>query len=197
LAGEAAACATCPALACETAVLGPTGGSLDSPVVFVAEAPGRLGAGRTGIPFSGDRSGKNFETLIAHAGLRREDIFITNAVLCTPLEEGRNRTPRASEISNCSCFLRQVLDLISPRLVVTLGAVGLKVVNRLLDSRFTLPEGKARPHRAENFTLLPLYHPSPRVTNWRRSMEQQKKDFIQLRKLLREEQERPTGLPNR
>jgi len=166
-------------------------------VVFIAEAPGRLGAGRTGIPFSGDRSGENFETLIAHAGLRREDIFITNAVLCTPLEEGRNRTPRASEIWNCSHFLGRVLDLISPRLVVTLGAIGLKAVNRLQGSRFTLPEGKARPHRAKDFTLLPLYHPSPRVTHWRRPMEQQKRDFIQLRKVLREEQPRPAGPPKR
>jgi len=158
-------------------VLGDACGSLDSPVVFVAEAPGRFGAGRTGVPFSGDRSGENFETLLAHAGLRREEVFITNAVLCTPLKDGLNRRPQAAEIRNCSPFLGRVLALIQPRLVVTLGAVGLQAINRLAGTRFTLPGKTARVEQTEDFLLLPLYHPSPRVTNWRRPLAQQKQDF--------------------
>lgn len=166
-------------------MLGGACGSLDSPVVFVAEAPGRFGAGHTGIPFSGDRSGQNFETLLGHAGLRREEVFITNTVLCTPLKDGRSRTPRASEIQNCSHYLGRVLDIISPRLVVTLGGVGLKAVNRLLGTRFTLPEKAGRLEQTQEFRLLPLFHPSPRVTNWRRPLARQMQDFDQVKNILR------------
>jgi len=65
---QAAACRLCPNLADQPAVLSSGNGSLNAQVVFVAEAPGRFGAGRTGIPFSGDQSGKNFETLLDHTG---------------------------------------------------------------------------------------------------------------------------------
>ena len=60
------------------AVLSSKNGSIYTDLIFVAEAPGRFGAGRTGIPFHGDRSGNNFELLLNHAGLNRKDIFITN-----------------------------------------------------------------------------------------------------------------------
>lgn len=65
---QAAKCQVCPNLADQPAVLSSRNGSLTAQVVFVAEAPGRFGAGRTGIPFSGDQSGKNFEVLLDHAG---------------------------------------------------------------------------------------------------------------------------------
>ena len=63
---KAAECTTCPNMVNQSAVLGSDNGSIDSDILFVAEAPGRFGAGRTGIPFSGDKSGDNFEALIAH-----------------------------------------------------------------------------------------------------------------------------------
>jgi Uracil DNA glycosylase superfamily len=56
---QAATCRICPNLADQPAVLSSCNGSLNAQVVFVAEAPGRFGAGRTGVPFSGDQSGKN------------------------------------------------------------------------------------------------------------------------------------------
>ena len=56
-------------------------------MLFVAEAPGRLGADRTGIPLYGDRTGENFQTLLGNIGWKREQVFITNAVLCNPKQE--------------------------------------------------------------------------------------------------------------
>ena len=112
---QAAECTTCPNMAGQTAVLGNSNGSIDSDILFVAEAPGRFGAGRTGIPFSGDKSGNNFEALIAHIGLTRRDIFITNAVLCNPLQDGNNRRPTTKEISNCSTYLKSTLELMRPK----------------------------------------------------------------------------------
>jgi len=177
---QASSCRLCPALADQPAILSLANGNLNAKVVFVAEAPGRFGAGRTGIPFHGDKSGNNFETLLAHIGLIRADVFITNAVLCNPLANGNNRRPKISEIKNCSPFLKTILDLIRPKVVVTLGSVGLQAVNLLLGTRYQLTDKVAQRLSTPNFILFPLYHPSPRVTNWLRPLAQQKKDFKKI-----------------
>ena len=70
-----------------TRVLSEKNGNIDSKVIFIGEAPGRLGADRTGIPFYGDQAGKNFEWLLQFAGVTRQQVFITNAVLCNPRDE--------------------------------------------------------------------------------------------------------------
>ena len=184
LAQQAAKCTTCPNMADQSAVLGPANGSIDSDILFIAEAPGRFGAGRTGIPFSGDKSGDNFEALIAHIGLTRQDIFVTNAVLCNPLQDGNNRRPTTKEISNCSSYLKSTLELMRPKVVVTLGGVGLDAINRILDTRYKLAEVIGKPQKTKDFTLLPLYHPSPRVTNWKRTLSVQKRDFKKILKIV-------------
>ena len=180
---QAAECTTCPNMVDQSAVLGPANGSIDSDILFIAEAPGRFGAGRTGIPFSGDKSGDNFEALIAHIGLTRQDIFVTNAVLCNPLANGNNRRPTTKEIGNCSSYLESVLELMQPRVVVTLGGVGLDAINRILGTRYKLAEVIGKPQITERFMLLPLYHPSPRVTNWKRPLSVQKRDFRKILKI--------------
>jgi len=177
---QAAGCRLCPALADQPAILSSANGNLNAKIVFVAEAPGRFGAGRTGIPFHGDKSGDNFETLLEHIGLTRAEVFITNAALCNPLENGNNRRPKTSEIKNCSPFLKETLDLISPQVVVTLGSVGLQALNLILETRYQLKENVAQAITTPSFTLFPLYHPSPRVTNWMRPLAQQKKDFKKI-----------------
>lgn len=183
LSQQAAECTTCPNMADQSAVLGTANGSIDSDILFIAEAPGRFGAGRTGIPFSGDKSGDNFEALIAHIGLTRQDIFVTNAVLCNPLQDGNNRRPTTKEIGNCSHYLESVLELMRPKVVVTLGGVGLDAINRILDTRYKLAEVIGKPQQTKRFTLLPLYHPSPRVTNWKRPLSVQKRDFKKILKI--------------
>jgi len=177
---QASSCRLCPALADQPAILSLANGNLNAKIVFVAEAPGRFGAGRTRIPFHGDKSGNNFETLLAHISLIRADVFITNAALCNPLANGNNRRPKISEIKNCSPFLRTTLDLIRPKVVVTLGSVGLQAVNLLLGTRYQLKDKVAQRLSTPNFILFPLYHPSPRVTNWLRPLTQQKKDFKKI-----------------
>ena len=171
-------------MADQPAILSPSNGTVDAKVFFVAEAPGRFGAGRTGIPFHGDRSGDNFEELLAHIGLRRSEVFITNAVLCNPLEDGNNSRPTPAEIHNCSYYLQAALDLVRPKIVVTLGAVGLNAINRLTGSKFRLKDVAAQPQKLKNFIHLPCYHPSPRVTNWQRPMSRQKKDFSKILDLI-------------
>ena len=185
LAKQAAKCRVCPNLADQPAVLSKGNGSLNAEVVFVAEAPGRFGAGRTGIPFSGDQSGKNFELLLDHAGWTRDQVFITNAALCNPLQNGNNRRPTAREIRNCSYYLESTLKIIRPKIVVTLGGVGLTAINILLGTKHLLAKTVARPIATTEFTLIPLYHPSPRVTHWRRTLPRQKRDFRKVVALLK------------
>ncbi|MDX6695362.1 MAG: hypothetical protein QOF02_2965, partial [Blastocatellia bacterium] len=132
LATEAAACRLCEALCERRAVLSELNGTLAPRVMFLGEAPGRQGGDRTRVPFSGDQSGRNFTRFIASIKLRREELFITNAVLCNPRRaSGANRRPTESEIANCSEFLRRQIELVDPPVIVTLGAVSLAALRRI------------------------------------------------------------------
>src|SRR5215208_6537863 len=125
----AQACRRCPRMEGRTRVLSPANGSLSARALFLAEAPGRLGADACGVPLAGDRTGRIFEELLSAAGLHRSDVFITNAVLCNPRDAaGRNDRPTQAEIANCRSHLVRLLELLDPPLVVTLGAVALKAV---------------------------------------------------------------------
>src|SRR5204863_3656741 len=131
----------CPALCGRAAVLSELNGPLNARVMFIGEAPGRKGADRTRIPFSGDQSGKNFDRFLASINLRRDQIFITSAALCNPqTPSGANRKPAAAEIANCSAFLRRSIELIDPVVIVTLGSVALDALKRLHYHEFTLKE---------------------------------------------------------
>src|SRR5437588_13072820 len=115
LSAEAATCVRCAEMCERTAVLSHLNGNVDARVMFIGEAPGRKGADRTRIPFSGDQSGKNFDRFLEAAGLNRGEIFITSAALCNPRSaSGANRRPSSQELRNCSDFLRRTIDLINP-----------------------------------------------------------------------------------
>jgi DNA polymerase len=175
---DAGSCTLCPGMNGRSAVLSERNGSRQPRVMFVAEAPGRQGGDRTRIPMCGDATGRTFETLLASIGLTREEVFITNAVLCNPRSEtGANRPPKPAEIRSCSRFLRRTIDLLNPPLVVTLGAKALAALSLIAPHSTTLREGVAR--RAEWYgrTLIPLYHPSPQVLISRRSLAQQIEDW--------------------
>ena len=162
------------------AILSLKNGSIYTDLMFVAEAPGRFGSGRTGVPFHGDRSGDNFEYLLNYVGFKRKDIFITNAVLCNPLKDGNNRRPTTKEIDNCIPFLENLISIIAPKIISTVGGVGLQAINRIFETRYKLSDVVARPLPIDKFILFPLYHPSPRVIYTKRSLDQQKKDFKKL-----------------
>ncbi len=133
-------------------------------IMFIGEAPGRQGGDRTGVPFSGDQSGRNFERYIASINLTRPQFFITNAALCNPrTTTGANRKPSESEVVNCSDFLRRQLEIVNPRVVVTLGAVALAALRRVAYHQLTLKEAVGRIHEWDGRWLVPLYHPSPQV----------------------------------
>ena len=162
------------------AVLGEYSGAVGAPIMLIGEAPGRLGADRTGRPFVGDRSGDNLRLLLERAGIRRDDVFITNAVLCCPTDGERNQRPSIAEVKNCGSFLADTIRLVGPQVVATLGAVALDAVQRGFASdlpRWRLADVVRRRIVLDAFTLIPLYHPSPRVINSRRDFKTQLADM--------------------
>jgi uracil-DNA glycosylase family 4 len=177
-------CDLCIRLCDRRKVLSSANGNLDSKVLFVAEAPGRLGADRTGIPLFGDRTGENFDILLGNIGWRREDIFITNAILCNPKQvNGNNDTPTSEEIANCSAYLEMVITVLGPDVIVTLGATALSALNILSPHGIELHEGVAQVVPWRNARLFPLYHPGPRAII-HRSQLKQRSDFMLLSKIV-------------
>jgi uracil-DNA glycosylase family 4 len=159
-------------------VLSELNGPVDARVMFIGEAPGRKGADRTRIPFSGDQSGANFDRYLDSISLRREQIFITSAALCNPRSDsGANRRPTQKELANCSDFLRRTVKLINPRVLVTLGSVALEALKRIHYHELTLKQDAAKIHRWQDHVLVPLYHPSPQVLASSRRELQQLSDY--------------------
>lgn len=159
-----ASCNLCPRMTHRNKVLSEMNGNVDATILVVAEAPGRLGADKTGIPLYGDKTGDNFEKLIYSIGLSREEIFITNAVLCNPrTEEGNNDTPNKTEIYNCSVFLHMVINLIQPKFIITLGQTALRSLNFIEEHDITVREGVGKSYNWKTYALFPMYHPGPRA----------------------------------
>ena len=175
LVAEAAACRRCPAMCGRRAVLSGRNGDVGARVMFVGEAPGRQGGDRTRVPFSGDQSGRNFQRYIDSINLARAELFVTNAVLCNPRKSsGANRRPTSAEIANCSDYLRRLVELIDPAVIVTMGRVALEAVGRVAPHSLSLKESAGRVESwGKNRLLVPLYHPSPQVlASHRREAEQ-------------------------
>ena len=171
-------CQICEAMRDKTAVLSENNGNINPKVMFIAEAPGRQGADRTRKPFYGDKSGENFQKFLDSINLRREEIFITNAVLCSPRKpSGANRSPRKSEVNNCSVFLDKTIELINPKIIATLGAVSLEALKKLKYHQFSLKTDVGKILLWNAHLLVPLYHPSPQVLASHRREQEQLEDY--------------------
>jgi len=186
LVGRVQGCSLCPRMTQRRRVLGPPNGNLDSPVVFIAEAPGRLGADKFGIPLFGDQTGRNFEWLIANAGISREVIFITNAVLCNPRAAGgKNDSPTMTEVRNCSIHLKGTLEIVGPKYIVPLGSVALASLNVIESHNIKLSQGVGKLFPWSRYLVFPLFHPGPRAFIWR-PKTQQVVDYEVVRHLMGE-----------
>lgn len=164
LARRVHACRKCPRMVNSVRVLSGGCGSLHAKVMFIGEAPGRLGADASELPFHGDKSGHNFESLLEQVGLSRYDAFVTNAVLCNPRDDkGNNATPSPTEIANCSGFLREQIELVDASVVVTLGAIALRASAIVQPHSLKLRDSVRVSHRWSERWLVPAYHPGQRA----------------------------------
>jgi DNA polymerase len=130
--------------------------------MLVGEGPGRE-EDLAGRPFVG-RAGRLLDELLASVGLRRDDLYLTNVIkdrAATATLPPRDRPPTPSEVEACAPWLAAQLEIIRPRIVVTLGRLALSVF--LPGARIKDVHG--RPQPMGNRTILPLYHPSYALHN--------------------------------
>jgi len=165
-------------------VVGPACGNLDAKIMFIAEAPGRNGAERTGIPIYGDPSGDNFEIILNNATgghLTRKDLYITNTFLWNPInEKGNNDRPTDEEIFKGLPFLKAQIEIVKPELIVAMGNTAYQTLGNIYPLPFqgSLREMAGKVFRWTDDLLLGImYHPSPRVLCTHRSMEEMINDM--------------------
>ena len=153
---EARACTRCAELAATRTSVVFGAGNADADLMFVGEAPG-ANEDLQGLPFVG-AAGKLLETLLGEIGLSRAEVFIANVLKCRP---PGNRDPRPGEIESCTPYLVRQVELVSPRVICTLGNFATKLLRGD-------PAGISRVHgRAEVRTigshttrLYPIHHPA-------------------------------------
>lgn len=168
----------CPDLAKTATHLVPGEGSPDAAVMFIGEAPGK-NEDLTGRPFVG-AAGKFLEILLAHVGLRREDVFITSIVKYRP---PHNRDPLPAEKAASWPYLLRQIEVIDPRVIVTLGRHSMG--HFLPGKTITSVHGQAMPAKVagKKRSILPLFHPAAVLYN--NSMKQTLMDDItNLKQLL-------------
>jgi uracil-DNA glycosylase len=155
VAQEVSACTLCPLSASRTNAV-PGEGPPDAKVMLVGEGPGR-NEDLQGRPFVG-AAGKGLDSLLAEAGLKREEVFICNVVKCRPPE---NRRPTTEEVEACAPYLDRQIALIRPRIIVLLGDTALK--------RFFPDRGLAGSHgrllSKGSFEFFSSYHPAAMIYN--------------------------------
>src|SRR5256885_4789691 len=150
LAAEIRACMAC-ALHRSARQAVPGEGSGESGVFFLGEAPG-YNEDVQGRPFVG-AAGQLLDELLAGVGLDRAKVFITNVVRHRPPE---NRDPLPEEVAACDVWLRRHLEVLQPKVIVTLGRHAMyKFFPAESISRI---HGKPRTH--DGLTIFPIYHPA-------------------------------------
>ncbi len=128
-------------------------GSTRSRLMFVGEGPGR-DEDLKGEPFVG-RSGQLLDRLVLEElGLHRDAFYIANVVKCRP---PGNRDPLDDEVAACSGFLSAQVDLVDPRVLVTLGRVATRV---LLSTDEAISSLRGRTHAWRGRVVVPTFHPA-------------------------------------
>ena len=164
----------------------PGSGSSKAEILIIGEGPG-FNEDQQGLPFVG-RSGKLLDELLAAIPLTREDVFITNVVKCRPPD---NRDPLPDEVAACRPYLERQMELLDPKVVVTLGRVSML--------RFH-PKGKISEDHGKIFEwegriLFPLYHPAAGLRNPSIKRELQQ-DVLKLPEALRQSNRISSGKIN-
>ena len=143
-------CTDCPLSEGRTLAV-PGEGPEHAEVMFIGEGPG-YNEDQQGRPFVG-AAGQFLEHLLASVGMARDQVYITNMIKCRP---PNNRDPLPGEVAACSKYLDRQIQLIRPKVIVTLGRHSL--VRFLPGATISKARGKAVPK--DGFILYPMYHPA-------------------------------------
>ena len=134
----------------------PGEGPRDAKIMLIGEGPGHH-ENEQGVPFVG-AAGKLLDQLLENVGLQRSDVYITNVVKCRP---PGNRDPQPIEIEACSKYLDRQIDLINPRVIVTLGRFSMS--RWFHGVRISDIHGQAK--RDGNRWVVPMFHPAAALHN--------------------------------
>lgn len=178
IAKEIEKCELCPLFVNKKAV--PGAGNPDAKVLLIGEAPG-YHESIQGLPFVG-ASGKLLEKLFAEIGLSREDVWIGNMIKHRP---PNNRDPEPSELKVCLPFLERQLEVIRPKLVITLGRFSMNLF--FPEEKIGQIHGQARfaQFGGRKITIIPMYHPAAGLRN-SQFLNSLKDDFKKIPVLLGE-----------
>ena len=173
---EASSCTRCPLASGRTQVVFGVGDP-DADLMFVGEGPG-VQEDLQGEPFVG-RSGQLLDRLVQEElGFGRDRCYIANVVMCRP---PGNRDPRPDEIGACRPWLDVKLDLIDPRVVVTLGNFATRL---LLGTTQGIKRVRGRSYPFRRGHLVPTYHPAAVLRSGGESVAQMRADLVRAKQLL-------------
>ncbi|PIR43848.1 uracil-DNA glycosylase [candidate division WWE3 bacterium CG10_big_fil_rev_8_21_14_0_10_32_10] len=138
-------------------------GNLNANILFIGEAPGKKEA-ESGKPFIGS-AGKLLDTFLESVGLKRKDIYITNIVNDRP---PNNRDPKHEEIKIYSPILEKIIEIISPKIIATLGRFSMEYI--LIKYGFekqlnTIGNLHGKVFKNKDIKVIPLYHPAAAIYN--------------------------------
>lgn len=156
LAAEASVCTRCKLAGGRTQVVFGTGNP-KADLMFIGEAPGRE-EDLQGKPFVG-RAGQLLTDIIKAMKLSRDDVYIANVIKCRPPE---NRNPEADELDACRPFIRRQVELIRPRVIVTLGRFGLQ---SLTGKAYSISDVRGKWLDYNGIKVMPTYHPAYLLRN--------------------------------
>jgi len=172
----AVVCTRCPLAETRTQVVFGVGDP-NAELLFVGEGPGR-DEDLAGEPFVG-RSGKLLDRLMREElGMDRTQCYIANVLLCRP---PNNRDPQPAEIESCQPYLRQRIEIIDPRVVITLGNFATKLLLETSDG-IKRVRGRAYPFRGGH--LVPTYHPAAALRSGGEVVAEMRADFVRAKRLL-------------
>lgn len=132
-------------------------GNPDADLMFVGEAPG-ADEDQQGIPFVG-KAGQLLTKIIEAIGLKRDDVYIANVIKCRP---PNNRNPEPDEVATCEPFLFRQIDVIQPKVIVTLGKFASQSLLRT-DEPISRLRGRVFTYRGAK--LIPTFHPAYLLRN--------------------------------
>ena len=150
VAEEVAKCTKC-ALHHSRKLTVPGEGPADSEIMLIGEGPG-FHENEQGRPFVG-AAGNFLEELLASIGFQRSQVFIANVVKCRP---PGNRDPHPDELSACSTYLERQIQVINPRVIVTLGRYSM--AHFLPNAKISQIHGQAV--QARGRLIVAMYHPA-------------------------------------
>jgi len=171
---EISDCPNCE-LARERSQTVPGSGPVPCNLMLIGEAPGK-NEDEQGLPFVG-RSGKLLDQLLADIKLTRGDVYITNVVKCRPPE---NRDPTPTEVATCGDFLLRQIELVNPRVIVTLG----KFAMARWFSGLTISKIRGQVINESGRWIMPVFHPAYVLRTRLTNLPLIQADFAQIESLL-------------